>query len=160
MVTRVSGLHLYKYALPSTGAAATRHATLKQIAPQPRAQGGQILWPAAAVVALIMVAQMAPYAGPATIVALSLWACRNTRCALQALAISVLVTFANPGLVGEQPLVGLFKWVLLFVSLGTILASWRYQPKTISKWFVCFALFVAVALGLAISVSRDLALSL
>ena len=117
--------------------------------------GGQILWGSGAVVALILVLQVLPYAAAVTLGVLTLWACRNTRCALQACTLSVLLTFGNPGLVGIQPLVGLLKWVLLFASLGTVLFGWRHQPGKAPRWLWCFVLFVAVALGLAFAASDN-----
>jgi hypothetical protein len=124
--------------------------------------GSRILWWQGAVVALILVSQMAgSNAGAATMVALSLWACLNPRCALQAVTISVLVDFVNPALVGSQPLVSLLKWVLLFISLGRILAAWKYQPEITAKWLsACFALFVVAAFSLALAVSGNRELSL
>jgi len=122
---------------------------------------GRILWSEGAVVALILIFQMAGhYAGAATIVALTLWACRNTKCALQAMTISVLVTFGNPALVGDQPFVPLLKWVLLFVSLGRVLGDWKYQPRIGARWFAYFATFTMVALVLAIAASGNRSLSL
>jgi len=114
------------------------------------------MWWEGAVVALILALQMGgAYIGAATIAAMTLWAWRNTRCALQAMTISVLVVSANPALIGEQPLVPLLKWVLLFVSLSSILADWKYQPRIRERWVTYFTAFAAVALFLALAVSDN-----
>ena len=153
--------HLDGYAPLLTGLPVARYVSVRQVVSQRGVAGGRILWWQGAVVALILVSQMAaPYVGAATMAAMTLWAWRNTRCALQAVTISVLVVFANPALVGDQPLVPLLKWALLFVSLGSILADWKYQPGIRARWSASFALFAVVALFLALAVSGNRSLSL
>jgi hypothetical protein len=139
---------------------AAEHCNVQQAVPLPPVAAGKILWASGAVIAVILALQVLPYAGAVTLAALTLWACRNTRCALQATTLSVLLTFANPALVGDQPLIGLLKWVLLFASLGTVLFGCRYQPGKAPKWLGCFVLFMAVAFGLALAVSDNRTLSL
>jgi hypothetical protein len=160
MLTHLPRTRLDAYISSFTELPAAEHVDLKREASPRSGVGGQILWGSGAVVALILVLQVLPYAGAVTLAALTLWACRNTRCALQAATISVLLNFANPALVGIQPLVGLLKWVLLFVSLGTVLFGWKYQPGKAPRWLGCFVLFVGVALGLAFTVSDNSTLSL
>jgi O-Antigen ligase len=160
VLTQLPKTHLDAYISSFTEVPAAEHVDWKPETPQRPGAGGQILWCSGAVVALILVLQVLPYAGAVTLGSLTLWACRNTRCALQAATISVLLTFANPALVGEQPMVGLLKWVLLFACLGTVLFGWRHQPGRAPRWLWCFLLFIAVALGLACAVSDDLMVSL
>jgi hypothetical protein len=155
MLTHPPRTDLDAYIPSCTEVPAVEHVDLKPEAPPRSGVGGQILWRPGAAVALILVFQVVPYAGAVTLGLLTLWACRNTRCALQAATISVLLTFANGALVGDQPMVGLLKWVLLFASLRTVLFGWKYQPAKAPRWLWCFALFVGVALGLAFTVSES-----
>jgi hypothetical protein len=143
-----------------THSTAARWATGKR-ALQGQLTEGAILWGQGGVVALILISQAAgTYAGAAILLALTLWASRNPRCALQALTISVPVIFANRALVGSQPSVGLLKWVLLFTALGTILAAWKHQPGRMPAGSGAFALFVGVTVGLAAGMSENASLSL
>lgn len=152
---------LDNYPIPSAGLATQGCRVFERVAVRQSVAGVRVLWWQGAVVALILAAQVVgTYAGVATMAALVLWACRNTRCALQSITISILVTFANPGLVGDRPFVSQLKWVVLFTALARVVAGWKYQPRTMSKWCLWFSLFVTVALGLAIAVSDNRQLSL
>lgn len=147
--------------VPKASGRTASRPSLRRLVSSCGVSGGRILWRQGAFVALALVSQMAgPYAAATMMGALILWACRNTRSAIQAVTISVLVTFASPALVGDQLLIGLLKWVLLFVSLGTILLSWKHQPATRAKRLACLGLFVVIALGLTLAVSGNRSLSL
>lgn len=124
--------------------------------------GVRVLWKESVLVVLVLIAQVlkVPYVAAGTMAVLIAWACRGARSAVQATTVSVILTLANPALIGDQSLVPLLKWLLLFVSLARILLERRPRPGTSSRWFGCFAAFALVAFCLAVEVSGDRSLSL
>ena len=112
------------------------------------------------VMLLLLLQPVSPWSGAATLAMLTLWALRDSRCSIQALSVGVIVTMANHALVPQQPMVPLFKWLLLFAVLVRVSLDARYRPTAPPIWTWSFALFIFISLTFALLVSYDRALSL
>lgn len=120
-----------------------------------------ILWKeGAAVAGLLCLLMTGRFAGAAVLGVLILWAGMGTRNALQSLSVSVLVVMDNRDLTGEQPLVGVLKWLLLAIAMGRVLADHNHRPAGRPAWALWFGLFFFAALGLIFVEERSPVLSL
>jgi hypothetical protein len=109
---------------------------------------------------LLLLQPLSLWSGAATLAMLTLWALRDSRSSIQALSVGVIVTFANHAFVPHQPMVPLFKWLLLFAVLVRVSLDARYRPTAPPNWTWSFALFIFISLTFAFLVSHDRTLSL
>ncbi|MCL4841084.1 MAG: hypothetical protein KJZ79_04565 [Bryobacteraceae bacterium] len=116
-----------------------------------------------AAVAVCTVLQMAgPWAQAGLLLALSAWALRGTKHAVQSLSLVFLIVHANPMLTQSDPSLNLLRWLPLIsatVRLALTLVHLRRKEAT-PPWLMPLVVFGVVCGGQALLVSPNLSVSL
>lgn len=125
-----------------------------------RARSLQKPWPlslgaAIAGGATLGLALLGPRAVDALLVVLTLWALRDRVAALQALELSVLLKYMNPGLVSYDALSGVLLWVVILAAAGRVLAG-----ASAAQWLRVTPVFVFVAIAMVLAVAASPALEI
>jgi hypothetical protein len=84
-----------------------------------------------------------------TFLALAVWALLSRERALQALTVSVLIAFLNPGLFPEQPYAESLRWIVVLAA----------AVKIYSEWFLCRRSFPGCVVLLFVFAFTETALS-
>ncbi|MHB9131980.1 MAG: hypothetical protein ACYDBB_12970 [Armatimonadota bacterium] len=120
----------------------------------------QFLWREAVVLVVILAAQHGPsIVGALTMLLLIAWSVRSNRAAMQALTISVLLTYLNPALTTPPAMMAALKWLLLFVACGVCIIR-TYRAEQIPRWMLYLGAFVFAVGLLAMVTSAEVVLSL
>lgn len=122
----------------------------------------RVLWAAGACMAALIWACRVPGVGSALYLGLSLYALLGIRQSLQALSLSVVVSFLNPALFVLGSLAPVLKWLVLLCAafrVGVDAALARWKPPRCLAFLVGFCLVVlaeslAVSYDVAVSVSK------
>ena len=106
----------------------------------------------------VIVGGLATAAASATLayVILALWALRGAKCALQALALSLLITMSNPALIEDVG--NVLRWIVVLSAAGRILVD-TLRYKKIPQSVGVLILFFLVAFMLSLSTSYEAVLS-
>jgi len=109
----------------------------------------RILWREVVIITVVLFAQLLGGSVPAlTYLALSIWALRSPKHAIEALSISWLITFLNPGIFFEGGTI--FRWLVLFAAFSRVITSKIMRTPRISREIVCLALFILFAAWVSI----------
>lgn len=107
----------------------------------------KILWREAVVILIVLFAQLSGSSVTTfTYVALSAWALRSPKHAIQALCLSWLVTFLNPGIFTEFEGAAILRWLVFFAAFSRVIRSKILRNPRIPREIICLALFFLFAL--------------
>ena len=107
----------------------------------------KILWREAAVILMVLSAQLAGSSVTTfTYVAISVWALRSPKHAIQALCLSWLITFLNPGIFTEFEGGAILRWLVFFAAFSRVVTSKILRNPRISREIICLAPFFLFAL--------------
>jgi hypothetical protein len=119
------------------------------------------LTPAIWITSILLLHLTTPFASAITLIVLAMWCLggRSSR-VVQAVSLGILVTFLNPGLVGQQLFHAPFKWLLVLTGAGRLFLEMVGRRKGAPGWLVALAGFCLIAGVLAMKTSPDWQLSL
>lgn len=102
----------------------------------------RLLWPDALIMTIFIWIQLFnPMVTTISYIGLSFYAMKNSKTAIKALSLGVILTFLNPGLFPGSNYSYFLRWVLLFSAAGRIYFNWLISYRTIPKWLVCLFIF-------------------
>lgn len=114
---------------------------------------------AAALVAGLLLCVRYPGATQYAMAGLVLWALCGSRQTIQAISLSLLITFLNPEVVPPEPSVALLKWLIFGIAALRLISVglWRHAARQWAAPLICLA---AVALASALGKGALTALSI
>jgi len=110
----------------------------------------KILWREAVVISIVLSAQLLGSTVTVfTYAALSVWAFRSPKHAIQALCLSWLVAFLNPGIFTEFEGAAILRWLVFFAAFSRVITSKMLRNLSIPREIICLVLFFLFALSVS-----------
>jgi hypothetical protein len=107
----------------------------------------KLLWPDALLITILIWIQLfGSMVTTISYIGLSFYAMKNSKTAIKALSLGVILNFLNPGIFPGSNYTYLLRWILLFSAASRIYINWLISYKKISSWIIYLFIFCAFSL--------------